>query len=55
MAAARPATQGHCVGRHEIGVSCLITGARYPRCVMRGLDPRIHQKKPLFVKRWIAG
>jgi hypothetical protein len=45
MAAAQPATQGHCV---EIGVSCLITSARYTRCVMRGLNPRLHQKKPLI-------
>src|ERR1700730_841974 len=51
MAAAQPATQGHCV---EIGVSCLITSARYTRCVMRGLNPRLHQKNPLFVRRWIA-
>jgi hypothetical protein len=32
----------------EIGVSCLITSARYTRCVMRGLNPRLHQKKPLI-------
>jgi hypothetical protein len=26
------------------------TNDRYPRPVVRGLDPRIHQEKPSFVK-----